>query len=84
MEYPTIESDLLIHTDRKEFKLYTDKVLIENLKTMDTSVEVSVEVVSSDNVNEMKLSIRNKQSRKKDIQEYYHRKYSVLSRTTKR
>jgi hypothetical protein len=51
MEYPTIESDLLIHTDREEFKLYTDKVLIENLKTMDTSVEVSVEVVSSDNVN---------------------------------
>jgi hypothetical protein len=51
MGYPTIESDLLIHTDREEFKLYTDKVLIENLKTMDTSVEVSVEVVSSDNVN---------------------------------
>lgn len=32
MNYPKIEKDILIHTDRKEFKLYTDKVLIENLK----------------------------------------------------
>lgn len=51
MNYPTLESDLLIHTDRKEFKLYTEKVLIENLEIMDTSVEVSVEVVSLDDLD---------------------------------
>ncbi|WAC01579.1 hypothetical protein N7U66_16740 [Lacinutrix neustonica] len=48
MKYPTIESDLLIHTDRKEFKLYTDKVLIENLKIIKPPIEISVNVVSSD------------------------------------
>lgn len=49
MSYPKIERDILIHTDRKEFKLYTDKVLIENLKTIESPIEVSVNVVSSDN-----------------------------------
>lgn len=49
MNYPKIKKDILIHTDRKEFKLYTDKVLIENLETIESPVEVSVEVVSSDN-----------------------------------
>lgn len=48
MDYPKIEKDILIHTDRKEFKLYTDKVLIENLKTKETPVEISVDVVLSD------------------------------------
>ncbi len=48
MSFPKIEKDILIHTDRKEFKLYTDKVLIENLKTKETPVEISVDVVLSD------------------------------------
>lgn len=49
MNYPKIDKDILVHTDRKEFKLYTDKVLIENLKTIESPVEVSVNVISSDN-----------------------------------
>lgn len=49
MSYPKIKKDILIHTDKKEFKLYTDKVLLESLKKIESPVEVSVDVVLSDN-----------------------------------
>ena len=49
MNYPKIEKDILIHTDRKEFKLYTEKVLVESLRTLESPIEISVDVVSSDN-----------------------------------
>ena len=49
MNYPTFDTDLLIQTDREEFKLYIEKVLIENLNTKETPVGITVDVTSSDN-----------------------------------
>jgi hypothetical protein len=34
---------------KKEFELYRDKVLTKNLKSLDAPVEISTNVVSSDN-----------------------------------
>tara|TARA_R110000744_G_C19322848_1_gene557797 strand:- start:113 stop:1528 length:1416 start_codon:yes stop_codon:yes gene_type:complete len=49
MNHPTFDTDLLIQTDREEFKLYIEKVLIENLNTKETPVGITVDVTSSDN-----------------------------------
>lgn len=46
MNYPTFDTDLLIQTDREEFKFYIEKVLIENLNTKETPVGIAVDVAS--------------------------------------
>ncbi|WP_370176380.1 hypothetical protein [Leeuwenhoekiella palythoae] len=49
MSFPNFDTDLLIHTDKKEFKLYTEKILLEKLNALENPVEVSVDAVSLNN-----------------------------------
>ena len=50
MSFTIFDRDLLFSADRPEFKLYIDKVLTENLKTLDAPVEISANVVSADDI----------------------------------